>query len=87
MLVVDDILFSPVTSMFWLFKELYKRAEEERENEGVAITQELSELYMMLETGKITEDEFDAKESILLDRLDAFNERTSGHISKEEDEI
>lgn len=77
MLIIDDILLSPVTSMFWLFKELHKRAGQEQAEEGTAITRQLSELYMMLETGRITEEEFDAQEEILLDRLDAFNARFS----------
>ncbi len=34
----------------------------------------MSELYMMLETGKMTEEEFDAAEK-LLDRLDAIKEQ------------
>ncbi len=85
MLLVDDILLSPVTSVLWLFKEIYKNAEAERDNEGKIITQELSELYMMLETGRITEAEFDAQESGLLDRLDAFNERYADKSAEEED--
>ena len=49
---------------------MYNAAQEEIENEADSITNELSDLYMMLETGKITESEFDAREKELLDRLD-----------------
>lgn len=84
MLVVDDILFSPVKSVLWIFRELHKRAVEEQEGEGQRITQQLSELYMQLETGQITEDEFDETESELLDRLDAFNERHDAQLEEED---
>ena len=75
MLIVDDILLFPVRSILWVFKEIHNAAQEEQANEAEAITAELSELYMMLETGKITETEFDTREKILLDRLDVVQAR------------
>ena len=42
---------------------------------------------MMLETGKITEEEFDKKESELLDRLEQIEEYKKKHYGvKEEDD-
>lgn len=70
MLLVDNILASPVRGLFWIFRELHKAVQEEAVNEVENITQQLSELYMMLETGKISEAEFDERETMLLDRLD-----------------
>jgi len=75
MLIIDDILLSPIKGIFWIFRELHKAAQEELATEAETITQELSELYMMLETGRITEEEFDAREKELLDRLDEIQER------------
>jgi hypothetical protein len=72
MLIIDDILASPVRGLFWIFRELHKAVQEEAVNEVENITQQLSELYMMLEIGKITEAEFDEREAVLLDRLDAL---------------
>lgn len=72
MLLVDDILASPVRGLFWIFRELHNAVQEEAVNEVENITQQLSELYMMLETGKISEAEFDERETILLDRLDTL---------------
>ena len=72
MLIVDDILLFPMRSLFFIFRETCNAAEQENLNEAETIRTELSELYMMLETGAITEDEFDAQEEELLDRLDAF---------------
>jgi hypothetical protein len=51
---------------------------EERANETESITAELSNLYMMLETGKISEEEFAAEEKTLLDRLDKMPKRGRG---------
>ena len=85
MFIVDDILFSPVRSIFWIFRELHNAARVELESEADSITDELSELYMMLETGKITESEFDAREKELLDRLDEIREQGS-QIEEDEDE-
>jgi hypothetical protein len=75
MLIVDDILLFPVRSILWVFREIHNAAKEEQANEAEAITAELSEIYMMLETGKITEGEFSAREKELLDRLDGIKER------------
>jgi hypothetical protein len=75
MLIIDDLLLFPVRSILWVFKEIHNAAQEEQANEAEAITAELSELYMMLETGKITETEFDTREKTLLDRLDGIKER------------
>jgi hypothetical protein len=69
-LLVDDILLFPAKSLIWLFREIHNAALQEAAQESENITSQLSELYMMLETGKITEEEFDSRERILLDRLD-----------------
>ncbi len=59
MLIVDDLLTFPVKGLFWVFEKIRKAAEDEIESQGERITAELGELYMMLDTGKITEEEFD----------------------------
>lgn len=74
MLLVDDILFFPVKGLFWVFDEIQKAAEEELKNDAGAITGQLQQLYVMLESGSITEAEFDAREAELLDRLDALQQ-------------
>jgi hypothetical protein len=70
MLIIDDLLTSPFRGLFWLFKEIHNAAQEELAGSSEAITAELSELYLELETGRIAESEFDAREKVLLDRLD-----------------
>jgi len=89
MLIIDDILLFPIKSILWMFREIHNAAQQELATEAEAITAELSELYMMLETGRITEDEFDAREKKLLDRLDKIQEqgtRTEDEDNEEEQE-
>ena len=74
MFILDDILLFPIKSILWMFREIHNAAQQELANEAENITAELSELYMMLETGRITEDEFDTREKELLDRLDEIQE-------------
>jgi hypothetical protein len=84
MFLVDDILMAPARGLFWVFKEIHRAAEEEQANEADAITAKLGELYMMLETGQMTEAEFDAAEKGLLDRLDAIKERENAEEDDDE---
>ena len=70
MLVADDILLFPVRSILFLCREICNAAQQEYIDEAEAIRDELSELYMMLETGRITEKEFDTREEELLNRLE-----------------
>jgi hypothetical protein len=75
MLLVDDILLFPVHSIMWVFREISEIAQKELDGEATSITEQLRVLYMQLETGRITEAEFDSKEKLLLDRLDAIESR------------
>lgn len=70
MILVDDILLAPFRGLFWIFEEIHRAAQEEMVGDAESITAELSTLYMRLETGKITEQEFAEQEKVLLDRLD-----------------
>lgn len=83
MLLVDDLLLAPMHGLLWVFRQIHEAAREEIAGEADAITAELSQLYMMLETGRITEAEFEARERVLLDRLDAI--RRNGTESDGED--
>ncbi|MFH1185910.1 MAG: gas vesicle protein GvpG [Chloroflexota bacterium] len=86
MLLVDDLLLSPFTSLLWVFKEIHKAVQQEKAGETETVTRSLSELYMKLETGAITEEEFAAEEQQLLDRLDAIERRNQGGDEEADDE-
>jgi len=85
-LLVDDLLLAPLTGLLWVFRKIHDAAQEEMLGEADAITQELRDLYMMLETGRITEAEFDARERALLDRLEVIQARGSGPGAADTDE-
>jgi len=74
-LLVDDLLLSPMNGLLWLFREVHDIVKAERDGEGEAITKSLSELYQRLESGAITEEQFNDEEARLLDRLDAIEAR------------
>ena len=78
MLLVDDLLKLPITGLVWIARQVENAAQEELANESESITAELSQLYMMLETGRISEEEFVAGENTLLERLDKIQEREQG---------
>ena len=86
MFLIDDILLFPLHSILWVFKEIHHAVEADMANESEAITAKLSELYMMLETGQVTEAEFNAAEKALLDRLDVLKERDAGAEEEEEED-
>jgi hypothetical protein len=83
MLLVDDILLFPVRGILWIFKEIGGIAQEELAGEATAITEQLRILYMQLETGRITEAEFEAGEKVLLDRLEAIESRMAENDGQE----
>jgi hypothetical protein len=86
MLIVDDILLFPARSILWVFREVHNAAQQERASEPERIAAELRELYMLLETGKISEEQFAAQEKVLLDRLDEIEKRDSILAEEQEDE-
>lgn len=84
MFLLDKLLTAP---LLWIAKEIHEAVQKEKAGESEAITQSLSELYMRLETGKITEEEFDTEEKQLLDRLDAIDLRNqAAGAESDEDE-
>ena len=84
MFLIDDVLLSPAKGMFYIFKQIHKAAEEEFLDEE-NVSAELSELYMMVETGKITEEEFNNRESELLNRLEQIEEYKKKHFEEVEE--
>jgi hypothetical protein len=82
MFIVDDILMAPMKGVLWICEQIQEAAEQDQANEADNITVELQKLYRSLESGSITEEEFEVRESKLLDRLDSIE----GMDSEDEDE-
>jgi len=78
MLFIDSILLSPIYATIWAARQVHNAIKQDQAAEPARITAELSELYMMLETGRLTEAEFDAREKVLLDQLEELQKTECG---------
>ncbi len=87
MFLLDNLLLAPFNSLLWVFKEVNKVVQQETSGEAEGVTRMLSELYMRLDTGAITEEQFEVEEKQLLDRLDAIELRRRGDDEESEDAI
>lgn len=74
MFIFDDIVLAPIKGIQWIAKEIDKAAQSEIEQQGEDLTRELTRLYMLLETGRLTEEEFEVREIELLERMDALSQ-------------
>jgi hypothetical protein len=77
MFIVDDLIMAPGSFLMWVMRKVHEAAQEELENDSARITTELSELHRKLETGAITESQFESNEKELLDRLDRISQQSA----------
>jgi hypothetical protein len=80
MFIIDDLMLSPAKFVLWIVRQVHDAAKEELSGERQRLTAELGQLHAMLEGGRLSEDEFDALERVVLDRLDALEEQTVGNV-------
>lgn len=86
MFLIDNILLAPASGLLMIFRELHEAAQQEYANEAENIRTQLSELYQLLETSQLSEQEFDERETTLLDRLDVLEARNEVEEDEDEDE-
>ena len=87
MFLIDDLFLMPARGIMAVFREVHNAAQQDAASEAESIRNELSELYMRLETQQLSEADFDAREKVLLDRLDELERRKSAEAGDgEEDE-
>jgi hypothetical protein len=72
--IIDDLLTSPGKGLMFVLRKINEAVQQEREAQGKATMAELTALHRELDEGRITEDEFDAREQVLLGRLDGLQE-------------
>lgn len=91
MLIIDKLLLLPVTGPIagvrWCLKQVATVAEQELMDDS-AVKDELLELQMLLETGDISEDDYAAREAVLMRRLReirAYREQQAGRPADESD--
>ena len=91
MLIIDRVLLLPITGPIagirWCMKQVVNMAEHELMDDG-AVKDELLELQMALETGDISEEDYTAREAVLMRRLREIREyraRLAGRPEGESD--
>jgi hypothetical protein len=78
MFLIDDLLLAPVRGAMCVFREVQAAAESERRKDAEALRAQLAELYGLLESGRISPEQFDAREKVLLDQLDGMSRVNEG---------
>jgi hypothetical protein len=78
MFLLDDILLAPVKGIAALCQKVHEAACEDLEKQEKAILAELAELHQLLESARIVEEDFDRRETELLDRLEAVQTAVGG---------
>ena len=70
MIIIDSLLAAPLRGLMFVLEKIDEAVREEAEAEERTIMADLSALHRALDSGAITEAEFDGREQKLLDRLD-----------------
>lgn len=78
--LLDDILLAPAKGLHFLAKKLMEQAAQELLDEE-RVRRELRELYVLLEIGGITEEEFEERERMLVERLEEIEAYKRGEAS------
>ena len=78
--LLDDILLAPLHGLIFIAEKIHAQAMEELLDEA-GVRQELRELYMLLETGKISEAEFEERETALVERLEDLEAYKKGEAA------
>ena len=71
MFLLDDILFAPIKGLTTLCRKVHEAAQEDLQAQETALMADLADLHQLLDTAQISEEEFDSRESAILDRLEA----------------
>ncbi len=74
--LLDDILFAPVHGVVWLAEQIKQTAEADM-FDGSKIQESLLALQMKLELEEITEEEYQERETELMERMDEIARRKS----------
>jgi hypothetical protein len=85
MFLLDDILLAPLKGVAAICRTVQKAAEEDLEAQEKAILAALSELYQQIEAHQITDEDFNARESDLIDRLERVRSGRDAETATESD--
>ena len=70
MFLIDDILLAPLKGLTAVCRQVHAAAVQELDNQRKAVMAAMMELHKQLETGLISESEFEIEEAKLLERLE-----------------
>jgi hypothetical protein len=71
MFLLDDLLLAPIKGLAAVCRKVHEAAEEDLEAQEKAVLADLAELHHLLAVGQLSDDDFNARETGVLDRLDA----------------
>ena len=74
MFLLDDLLLAPIKGLAAVCQKVHQAAQEDLESQEKAVMADLAELHHLLDAGQIQDDDFNTRETDLLDRLDAFRQ-------------
>ncbi|ARN82430.1 gas vesicle protein GvpG [Methylocystis bryophila] len=80
MLLIDDLLAGPVRGLMFVLRKVHEVVEQELDAEERGILSDLSALHCALDSGVITEADFEAREETLLNRLDSLRGNSHGAL-------
>jgi gas vesicle protein GvpG len=83
--LIDTVLLSPIDGVVWVAEKIRDAAREQAVVDAESLTEELRCLYLELEGGRITEEQFAEHEQTLLDRLDALQADATENEDEDED--
>nr|WP_294552326.1 gas vesicle protein GvpG [uncultured Rhodopila sp.] len=75
--MIGSLLFSPVSGLTFVMREIAHAVDEAREADRKSIMADLQELHRQIERGTITEQEFETREAVLLDRLEVLSGKSA----------
>ena len=67
--LLDDILLAPLKGVIFIAEQIHAQAMGELLDDA-GVRQELQEIYRLLETGALSEAEFEEREAVLVQRLE-----------------
>lgn len=70
--ILDDLILSPIKGLIFIAEKVHNLSREEYLGAD-SVRRELRELYMKIERGEISEEEFDKQEEILVARIEALD--------------
>ena len=74
MLLIDDLLFAPITGFQFIMRTLAKVAEEQYTDDA-PLKERLLELQVRLDSGEVTEEEYAVEEAQILRELREIQHR------------